>query len=129
MAIYHLTAKLIQRSKGKNVVASAAYRRATRMYAEREDLTFDFTKKKDVIHTEMLITEHSPAWLTSLTSTNETNAHSGSEKLWNLIEYIEKRKDAQLAREIEFALPIELSKEQNIELAREFIKDQFVLRG
>jgi ATP-dependent exoDNAse (exonuclease V) alpha subunit len=41
----------------------------------------------------------------------------------------EKRKDAQLAREVEFAIPRELTREQGIELAREFAEAEFVEKG
>jgi len=63
--------------------------------------------------------ENSPVW------PKETNA----EYLWNLVEKSEIRIDARLAREVEFALPVELTQEQSILLAREFIKDQFASRG
>jgi len=127
MAIYHLHAKMIQRSKGKNVVAAAAYRHAAKMHADNEGLDFDYTKKTDVAHSEILIPKDPPQWLKSLMPTEQKNVNEASEELWNLVESVEKRKDAQLAREIEFSLPIELSQEQNIQLAREFIYDQFVL--
>lgn len=126
MAIYHLHAKIIQRSHGKNVVAAAAYRHAALMKNEKEDMAFDYRNKHGVIHDEVLIPQDSPAWLATLGALPPVDA---SEQLWNLVETVEKRKDAQLAREIEFALPLELNQEQNITLAREFIHDQFVLRG
>jgi ATP-dependent exoDNAse (exonuclease V) alpha subunit len=129
MAIYHLHAKIIQRSKGKNAVAAAAYRHAARMYAEKEGMTFNYENKPDVIHSEILIPNDAPEWLKLLVSIEKSSVNQASEKLWNLVENIEKRKDAQLAREFEFSLPIELNKGQNIQLAREFIQDQFVLRG
>lgn len=129
MAIYHLHAKPITRSQGQSAVASAAYRRATEFKSEKEDKTFDYTNKRGVVHSEILIPEDSPAWLQEIASVSLDNVHKGSEILWNHIELLEKRSDAQFAREIEFSLPIELNQEQNIILAREFIKDQFVLRG
>ena len=42
---------------------------------------------------------------------------------------VEKRKDAQLAREVEFAIPRELTQAQGMELARDFVRDEFVDRG
>lgn len=54
---------------------------------------------------------------------------SDREELWNAVEAVELRKDAQLAREIEFAIPREMTKEQGIELARDFVRDEFVDRG
>jgi ATP-dependent exoDNAse (exonuclease V) alpha subunit len=49
--------------------------------------------------------------------------------LWNAVESSEKRKDAQLAREVEFALPRELSRAEGIALAQDFVREQFVARG
>ena len=49
--------------------------------------------------------------------------------MWNAVEKIEKAKNAQLAREIEIALPKELTREQGIPLVREFVKEQFVNAG
>lgn len=46
--------------------------------------------------------------------------------LWNSVEQIEKSKDSQLAREVEVALPVELSREQQLSLVRSYVKDNFV---
>lgn len=129
MAIYHLHVKVIQRSKGKNIVSSAAYRRAARLFDEKEQKYWDYTKKLDVIHSEIIVPDNAPAWAKELVAIHQTDPTLAAEKLWNGVEAVEKRVDAQLAREVEFALPIELDQQQNILLAREFIHDQFVLRG
>lgn len=119
VAIYHLSAKIISRGKGRNAVAAAAYRRAAKLFDEQCNRTWNYENKPGVVHSEISLPENSPSW------TNDTNA----EKLWNLVEKSEKRIDAQLAREIEFSLPVELNQEQGIELARNFIQEQFVSRG
>lgn len=129
MAIYHLHAQVIQRSKGKNAIASAAYRRAAKLYDEKEQKDWNYTNKPDVIHSEIIVPENAPDWAKELIAIHEAHPSKAAEKIWNMVEAAEKRKDAQLAREIEFALPIELNQEQSILLAREFIHDQFVLRG
>lgn len=49
--------------------------------------------------------------------------------LWNSVEQIEKARDSQLAREIEAALPRELSGEQQLALVRAYVKDNFVDKG
>ena len=49
--------------------------------------------------------------------------------LWNSVEEIEKSSDAQLAREIEVALPVELSRAEQLALVRSFVKDNFVADG
>ncbi len=118
MAIYHLSGKIISRSQGRSAVAAGAYRAAEKLVDERTGLTHDFTKKAaDVFHREILLPEGAPAWM------------GERERLWNHVEVVEKRKDAQLAREFNIALPKELTDKQNIELAREFVQKQFVDKG
>jgi Ti-type conjugative transfer relaxase TraA len=117
MAIFHLSVKVISRSSGRSAVAAAAYRGVERLHDERLDRDHDFTNKDGVVHSEVMLPEGAP----------EEFADRG--KLWNAVEAAEKRKDAQLAREVEFAIPRELSQEQGIELAREFVEAEFVAKG
>jgi hypothetical protein len=117
MAIYHFSAKMISRAAGSSALASAAYRSASRLHDERLDRHHDFSNKAGVVHSEVMLPDGAPEHL------------SDRETLWNEVESVEKRIDAQLAREIEFAIPRELSKEQGIELAREFVREEFVSRG
>jgi len=117
MAIYHLHVKVIGRKSGSSAVASAAYRSASRLRDERLDRSHDFSGKRGVVHSEVMLPEHAPeAW-------------SDRERLWNGVEAFEVRKDAQLAREVEFAIPREMSEAQGIELARDFVRGEFVDRG
>lgn len=117
MAIYHFSGTVISRSQGRSAVACAAYRSAEKLHDEKYDREHDYTHKQDVAHTDILLPENAPQWM------------ADREKLWNAVELNEKRKDAQLAREFNFALPRELTLEQNIELAREFVKETFVKQG
>ncbi|UYV15942.1 Ti-type conjugative transfer relaxase TraA [Porphyrobacter sp. ULC335] len=117
MAIYHLSVKVISRSAGRSAVAAAAYRCAGRLHDERIDRDHDFTNKGGVVHSEVLLPEGAPEHL------------SDREQLWNAVEASEKRKDAQLSREVEFAIPRELNQEQGIALARDFVEREFVDRG
>jgi Ti-type conjugative transfer relaxase TraA len=117
MAIYHLHVKVIGRKSGSSAVASAAYRSGSRLRDERLDRSHDFSAKRGVVHSEVMLPENAPeAW-------------SDRERLWNDVEAFEIRKDAQLAREVEFALPREMSEAQGIELARDFVHAEFVDRG
>ena len=117
MAIYHLHVKVIGRKAGSSAVASAAYRCASRLRDERLDRSHDFSSKRGVVHSEVLLPEDAPeAW-------------SDRERLWNDVEGFEVRKDAQLAREVEFAIPREMTEAQGIELARDFVRGEFVDRG
>ncbi|OCK58749.1 Ti-type conjugative transfer relaxase TraA [Bradyrhizobium sp. LMTR 3] len=117
MAIYHLHVKVIGRKSGSSAVASAAYRSGSRLRDERLDRSHDFSAKRGVVHSEVMLPENAPeAW-------------RDRERLWNDVEAFEIRKDAQLAREVEFALPREMTQAQEIELARDFVQAEFVDRG
>jgi ATP-dependent exoDNAse (exonuclease V) alpha subunit len=118
MAIYHFSIKVISRGKGgKSAVAGAAYRAGDRFLNEYNGITYDYTNKPGVIHTEILLPDHAPReYLDRCT-------------LWNAVEKIESAKNSQLAREFEIAFPVELSMEQNISLAREYLKAHFVSKG
>lgn len=117
MAIYHFSAKVISRANGSSALAAAAYRSASRLRDQRLDRDHDFTNKAGVVHSEVMLPDGAPEHL------------SDRERLWNVVEASEKRIDAQLAREIEFALPRELDRAEGIRLAREFVSHEFVGRG
>ncbi len=129
MAIYHLSAKIISRSQGRSSVGSAAYRRAGIFRDERQGKNFDYSKKQHVIHSEILIPTNSPRWLNNIVEFQRLEPQKASEQFWNYVEMRENRVDSELAREIEFALPLELNKDQCIDLAREFINSQFTNMG
>jgi Ti-type conjugative transfer relaxase TraA len=117
MAIYHLHGKVIGRKSGSSAVASAAYRSASRLRDDRIERSHDFSTKRGVVHSEVMLPENAPeAW-------------SDREQLWNDVEAFEVRKDAQLAREVEFAIPREMTQAQGIELARDFVQSEFVNQG
>ncbi|WP_374251576.1 Ti-type conjugative transfer relaxase TraA [Xanthobacter sp.] len=117
MAIYHLHVKVIGRKAGSSAVASAAYRSASRLRDERIDRSHDFSSKRGVVHSEIMLPEGAPQHL------------GDRERLWNEVESVEVRKDAQLAREVEFAIPREMTQAQGIELARDFVQAEFVDQG
>lgn len=117
MAIYHFSAKVISRANGSSAVAAAAYRSASRLHDERLDRSHDFSNKAGVIHSEILAPKQTPERWQDRTT------------LWNEVEAGEKRKDAQLAREVEFSIPREMSRKDGIELARSFVQKEFVDRG
>src|SRR3546814_477638 len=117
MAIYHFSAKVISRANGSSAVASAAYRAAERLHDDRLGRDHDFSNKAGVVHSEIMLPDGAPERLNDRAT------------LWNEVEGAEKRKDAQLAREVEFSIPRELNQQQGIQLAREFVEKQFVERG
>ena len=117
MAIYHFSAKVIGRSNGRSAVASAAYRAAELLVDEKLGLTYDYTAKQGVVHSEIMLPEGAPErWRDRAV-------------LWNEVEARELRRDAQLARDIEIALPRELGRTEAIRLAQDFVREQFVSRG
>ncbi|MGF7205275.1 ATP-dependent exoDNAse (exonuclease V) alpha subunit [Sphingobium olei] len=117
MAIYHFSVQVIGRASGRSAVAAAAYRAGERLRDERLDRDHDFRARSGVEHSEIMLPEGAP------------ERFSNRETLWNEVEGVEKRKDAQLAREVEFAIPREMSKAEGIALARDFVQAEFVDRG
>ena len=117
VAIYHLSAKVISRAGGRSSVAAAAYRTAGRLRDDRQGLEHDYSRKGGVVHSEIIAPENAPDWMRD------------RDQLWNAVEAVEKRRDAQLAREIEVALPRELDRGERLELLRGFVQREFVDRG
>ena len=117
MGIYHFSVKVISRATGRSAIAAAAYRSASELMDERLGQRHDYTAKTGVVHSEILLPEGAPPDLLDRST------------LWNTVERVEKRKDAQLAREVEFALPRELSQAEGIRLAQDFVREDFVARG
>lgn len=127
MAIYHLSGQILGRTSkrnpdgtirpGSNAVAAAAYRAGERLTDRTTGETHDYSRRGGVVHSEILIPPGSAPWL------------ADRETLWNTIEAMETRKDAQLAREFNMALPFELEHGDRLALVRNFLKAQFVRRG
>lgn len=117
IAIYHWNIGIVSRGKGKSAVAAAAYRSGEKLTNEWDGMTHDYTRKGGVVHTEIMLPSHAPP------------SFSDRSTLWNSVELYEKAGNAQLAREIDAALPIELSREEQIRLVREYCSSQFVSRG
>ena len=117
IAIYHWNIGIVSRGKGKSAVAAAAYRSGEKLTNEWDGMTHDYTRKGGVVHTEIMLPPHAPP------------SFADRSTLWNSVELYEKAGNAQLAREIDAALPIELSREEQIRLVREYCSSQFVSRG
>ncbi len=114
MAIYHLSVKLITRGAGRSATAAIAYRAADRVPDERTGLVFDYSRKRGVEHTEVVLPSavaESAAWARDRV------------RLWNAAEAAENRKDARVAREYEVALPHELKAQDRVQLVRAFAQE------
>ena len=117
MAIYHLEAKVVSRGAGRSAVAASAYLSCSRLYNDYDGIQHDYTKKQGLVWQEVFLPAMAPPeW-------------KDREQLWNAVEEVETSKDSRLAREFVVALPIELNRENQIELLREFIREQFVSDG
>ena len=117
MATYHCSVKVMKRSSGRSATAAAAYRSGSSIECEREGRTHEYTKKQDVDAAFIMSPDNAPDWA------------SDRSAVWNRAELSEKRKDAQVAREVEVALPREIPKEAQEALVRDFVKDNFIERG
>lgn len=117
MAIYHCSVKIIGRNSGRSSVAAAAYRAGENITNEYDGVEHDFTKKHRIEFTEIILPENAP------------KEYASRSALWNAVELAEKSKDAQLCREFELALPVELTLEQQIGLIERFTKEKLVSQG
>lgn len=102
---------------GSSVVACAAYRACDKLEDERYNKTHDYSKKHNVLHAEIVKPNHAPKWM----------GERG--KLWNAVEAGEKRKDAQLAKEVILVLPRNLDHEQHKEVVRGWVADNVTKRN
>ena len=117
MAIYHLEAKMVSRGAGRSAVAASAYLSCSRMLNEYDGAQHDYTRKQGLVWQAVFLPDMAPVeW-------------QDREKLWNAVEETEKTKDSRLAREFVAALPIELSRQQQIALLQKFVREQFVAEG
>ena len=117
MAIYHLEAKVVSRGAGRSAVAASAYLSCSRLYNDYDGIQHDYTKKQGLVWQEVFLPAMAPPeW-------------KDREQLWNAVEEVETSKDSRLAREFVVALPIELNRENQIELLQEFIREQFLSDG
>jgi hypothetical protein len=117
VAIYRCEFKIISRGSGHRACAAAAYRAGEKIMDERYGAAHDYTRKTGVAASFILAPENAPDWM------------SNRAELWNAVEAVERRKDAQLCREVLLSLPHELTDDQREALVRQFVRDQFVCKG
>ena len=117
MSIYHLAVQVISRSAGRSATAAASYRAGIVIVDTRTGEVHDNTRKRGVLHCEILAPVGAAAWVFDRS------------ELWNRVEQSEKRKDAQVSRELNIALPHELTSEQRLDLIRRYVTKNFVSQG
>jgi Ti-type conjugative transfer relaxase TraA len=127
MAIAHFSAGIVSRGDGRSAVLSAAYRHCAKMVYEREARTIDYTRKQGLLHEEFVLPLDAPKWVRALIA--DRSVSGAVEAFWNKVEVFEKRSDAQLARDLTIALPVELTCEQNIALVRDFMERHILAKG
>lgn len=117
MAIEFARIKIHSRSRGESSVAAAAYRAGIKLYDERTGVTHDYSDRTDVVHSEIMLPDGAGARFTD------------RERLWNDVEFSEKRQDSQVSKELIIALPKEFSLTDQKELARRFVHYHYVQHG
>jgi len=117
MAIYHLHAQVISRSAGRSAVAASAYRAGVRLVSDRDGLIHDYRRKTGCDYSAMLAPDGAPAWALDRA------------QLWDRVEAAENRRDAQLCRELDIALPVELSNEAKRELITGWVQRELIALG
>jgi ATP-dependent exoDNAse (exonuclease V) alpha subunit len=105
----------VGRSAGRRATAAAAYRAGERLRDERSGKVYNYSHRRDVVHTEIFL----PARVEGLAAAWAGNR----ERLWNTAEHAEKQHNSRVAREYQMALPFELSPTQRIALARAFSRE------
>ncbi len=117
MASYHMCCKVISRGQGRSATAAAAYRAAERIYDRRTGLEHDYERKRGVVRSEVLLPRDAP------------ELYRDRGELWNAVEAAETRSNSRLSREFEIALPRELCRDEQFELARGWAERELVSRG
>ena len=117
MSAYHFHVTQIKRSKGQSAVACAAYRSGEKLFSDYYGEVSDYTRKRGIIHTDILMPAHAPP------------EYSDRQTLWNAVEKAEPHPKARLAYSFDIALQNEFSTKENIALARQFLLEEFVNRG
>lgn len=117
MSIFHCSIKIISRSVGRSAISASAYRSGTKLYDQETGDLSDYSRKQGILHHEVILCENAPS------------AYADREVLWNAVQKIESQKNAQLAREVEIAIPKEIPTEDRIALVREYVQENFVSQG
>lgn len=116
MAIYYMTMSVMSGNKGQSAVAHSAYQSGDRLHDDADGLVKNYSRKERIVSTGIAVPDHAPVWAQE------------RERLWNEVESIEGTR-GQYARNWTFALPNELTNEQQQELVAAFVKREFTDRG
>lgn len=117
MDFFHSHTQIVSRNKGRSAVAAFVYISGTRMENTWDGVIYDYTRKRHVIYTEVMLPAHAPL------------EYADRNIRWNSVEWNETKANAQLARSIELSLPAELTHKQNIALIRKYVQENLVDKG
>lgn len=117
MAIYHCSIKIGSKGKGQSAVAAAAYRSGSVLTDEQTGTVTDYSKKSGIVYSEIMLCQNAPS------------EYNDRQVLWNAVHKIEKASNAQIYREIEVSLPVELTLLQHKNIIREYVRKNFVDKG
>ena len=110
--------KIISRGKGQSCMASCAYYSGEKKYSEYECCwKYPHSSPARVKQVEVMLPPNAP------------KAYADPQKLWNAVDAAETSVNAQTARSMLFALPRELTDEQNLAIVRDFCQKEFVDKG
>lgn len=114
---FHLSVKVISRSKGRCVLHCVAYRSGCQMRGGDNEIVADYSRRKGVTHCEIVTPVKCPAWA------NDRNA------LWIEAAKAEKRVNSIEAREFEVSIPYGLSRDASVDLSRAFARELIEKHG
>lgn len=113
----HFKITIAKRSENKSAVAGAAYQSGELLFSEYDRKVKDYTGKKEVVHSEILLPPNAP------------EEYRDRAALWNAVEKVENQWNSQLARRMVIAIPKEIPPDQHARLIREYCQEQFVSKG
>ena len=150
MAIFHMTIKIVGKSKGKSIIAASAYLNGDVMKDYETGRTSYYTSKNEVVYTRLMKCENAPPEWSNVPEKNIAGFQKSlryhrstdkeaelekfkitfqKQKLWNEVLKVEKGSDAQLGRSLEFSLPNEWSRQEQIDVTTDFIQRNYVNKG
>ena len=117
MTCPHFEINIVKRSEGGSAVSAAAYQTGEKLFSDWDRKYMYHGTKEELVLKEILLPAHAPP------------EFADRNKLWNSAEAAEPNWNSQLARRLKIALPVELSMEDNIALAREYCEKEFASKG
>lgn len=117
MAIYHCTIGNVSRGAGSSSCGSYAYISGEKVYDERRQETFDYSRKERILETGTINPDYAP------------EEYKDAKKLFNAIEKHETADNARTAKKIEVALPKELDLQEQKKIVEDFIRNNLTKAG